>query len=257
MTTFQLEPGWALVTGGGSGIGLAVVQGLLQNDVRVVAWDNDASALGRLSRVLGPRVTLDRVDVSDAGAVDEAFWRAERALGTPGSLVNCAGVLCAGSLIADDFDPQSLRRAFAVHVGGVLNVTRRVCRAMMPERRGAIVTVSSNACDTPRIGMGAYAASKAASTQLTRCFGLELARHGIRCNVVSPGSTHTPMLAELLADRDPGTNIEGAPEDFRLGIPLGRIAEPADIAQAVLFLLSRSAQHVTLHDLRVDGGATL
>jgi 2,3-dihydro-2,3-dihydroxybenzoate dehydrogenase len=254
----QFEPGWALVTGGGSGIGRAVVQKLIRNDVRVVVWDCDAAALERLATEFGTQLLLERVDVAEAASVDVAFARAERRLGSaPGSLVNCAGVLSAGSLIADDFDPHALRRALAVHVEGVLHVTRRACRAMIPARRGAIVTVSSNAADTPRVGMGVYAASKAASTQLTRCFGLELARHGIRCNVVSPGSTSTPMLEALLAGRHCRASIEGSVEEFRLGIPLGRIADPGDVADAVLFLLSTSARHVTLHDLRIDGGATL
>lgn len=253
---FEFEPGWALVTGGASGIGRAIAVGLLRRDVRVVVWDQDSAALDRMGAELGQTLMLERVNVTDPSAVDVAYCRAERALGAPGSLVNCAGVLCTGSLLADDFDVTGLRRALAVHVEGVLHVTRRISRAMIDQRRGAVVTVSSNAADTPRIGMGAYATSKAASTQLTRCFGLELARHGVRCNVVSPGSTHTPMLNQLMGEDTQGV-IAGSPELFRLGIPLGRVASPQDTAETVLFLLSRSARHITLHDLRVDGGATL
>jgi 2,3-dihydro-2,3-dihydroxybenzoate dehydrogenase len=254
---FEFEPGWALVTGGASGIGRAVVEALLAHDVRVLAWDSDSVALGQLANALGQRVAADQIDVSRADAVDAAFTRTEQAWGVPGSLVHCAGVLSPSSLLADDFDPKTLSRALAVHVEGVLHVTRRTCRAMIPARRGAIVTVSSNAADTPRVGMGVYCASKAASTQLTRCFGLELAGHGIRCNVVSPGSTSTPMLERLLHGSNTRAAVAGSAESFRLGIPLGRVAEPADIAQTVLFLLSRSSRHVTMHDLRVDGGATL
>lgn len=253
---FEFEPGWALVTGGASGIGRAIALGLLRHDVRVVVWDHEGAALERLNAELGQKLMLQRVDVTDVNAVDLAYGRAERTLGAPGSLVNCAGVLCTGSLLADDFDVTGLRRALAVHVEGVLHVTRRVSRAMVAQRRGAVVTVSSNAADTPRIGMGAYATSKAASTQLTRCFGLELARHGVRCNVVSPGSTQTPMLNQLIGEDTEGA-IAGSAEHFRLGIPLGRVASAEDTAETVLFLLSRSARHVTLHDLRVDGGATL
>jgi 2,3-dihydro-2,3-dihydroxybenzoate dehydrogenase len=254
---FEFEPGWALVTGGASGIGRAIVEALLARDVRVVAWDRNAEAVARLSNTLGPSLMARCVDVTDAAAVDVAFAHAERSLGICGSLVNSAGILCTGSLLADEFDVASLRRALAVHVEGVLHVTRRACRAMIPQRRGAVVTISSNAGATPRIEMGAYAASKAASTQLTRCFGLELAQHGIRCNVVSPGSTRTPMLDALLHGDDSQLAVAGSARDFRLGIPLGRVAEPTDVAETVLFLLSKSARHVTLHDLRVDGGATL
>ncbi|MGB5806964.1 SDR family oxidoreductase, partial [Castellaniella sp.] len=116
----------------------------------------------------------------------------------------------------------------------------------------------SNAATTPRPGMAAYAASKAAATQLTRCLGLELAPHRIRVNIVSPGSTDTAMQQAMWSQgssRD--TVIAGDPARWRLGIPLAKIATPDEIAQAVLFLLSDQASHITLHDLRVDGGATL
>jgi 2,3-dihydro-2,3-dihydroxybenzoate dehydrogenase len=106
--------------------------------------------------------------------------------------------------------------------------------------------------------MAAYAASKAATHQFTRCLGLELAAYGIRCNIVSPGSTDTPMQRQLWTSPDAVNSIlHGSPADFRLGIPLQRIATPQDIATSVCFLASDEARHITLHDLRVDGGATL
>jgi 2,3-dihydro-2,3-dihydroxybenzoate dehydrogenase len=123
---------------------------------------------------------------------------------------------------------------------------------------GSIVTVGSNAATVPRTQMAAYAASKAASHQFTRCLGLELAAHGIRCNIVAPGSTDTPMQRQLWTDAQAAERIvRGSIESFRTGIPLGRIAAPADVAEAVLFLLSNAARHITLHTLCVDGGATL
>jgi 2,3-dihydro-2,3-dihydroxybenzoate dehydrogenase len=106
--------------------------------------------------------------------------------------------------------------------------------------------------------MAAYAASKAAATSFTKTLGLELARYGIRCNVVAPGSTDTPMLTSLWADGDARrASIDGTPETYRIGIPLGRLASPDNVADAVLFLLSDRAAHITLHDLTVDGGAAL
>ena len=129
---------------------------------------------------------------------------------------------------------------------------------MVLRRAGSLVTVASNAGGMPRTGMGAYAASKAAADMLTRCFGLELARHGIRCNVVSPGSTDTPMQRRLWTGEDDRARvIAGTPEQFRVGIPLGRLVEPADIADAVLFLASRQARPITLPNLFVVGGPTL
>jgi 2,3-dihydro-2,3-dihydroxybenzoate dehydrogenase len=125
----------------------------------------------------------------------------------------------------------------------------------VPRGAGAIITVSSNAGGVPRTNMAAYAASKAAATMFTRCLGLELARSGIRCNVVSPGSTGTAMQQVLGAA--PEAVIAGDPGSYRVGIPLGRIADPADIADAVVFLASDQARHITMQDLYVDGGATL
>jgi 2,3-dihydro-2,3-dihydroxybenzoate dehydrogenase len=107
--------------------------------------------------------------------------------------------------------------------------------------------------------MLAYAASKAATSALARCAGLELAARGIRCNVVEPGSTDTAMQRDLWADPQVGrrTALKGDPSTYRVGIPLGRIADPDDVAEVVCFLLSDAARHVTLQQLYVDGGASL
>jgi 2,3-dihydro-2,3-dihydroxybenzoate dehydrogenase len=129
---------------------------------------------------------------------------------------------------------------------------------MKPRRSGTIVTIASNAGRVPRMHMAAYGASKAAASYYTRTLGLELAEYGIRCNVVSPGSTDTDMLRSLWsgpADRQ--VTLDGSMPTYKVGIPLRRIAEPADIVAAVLFLASDQARHITMQDLCVDGGATL
>jgi 2,3-dihydro-2,3-dihydroxybenzoate dehydrogenase len=106
--------------------------------------------------------------------------------------------------------------------------------------------------------MAAYSASKAAATMFTKSLGLEVAKYGIRCKLVAPGSTDTPMLSSMWHDESgPQGTIAGRPDAYRVGIPLGKLAKPADIAEAVVFLLSDRAAHITLHTLTVDGGAAL
>ncbi|MEO0036522.1 MAG: hypothetical protein RLZZ501_2545 [Pseudomonadota bacterium] len=98
---------------------------------------------------------------------------------------------------------------------------------MIPRRRGSLVTVSSHAGGIPRHGMAAYAASKAAATMFTRCLGLELAEYGIRCNVVAPGSTLTPMQTGLWRDASgEQAVIRGSLETFKAGILLRKLARP-------------------------------
>ena len=240
----------ALVTGAASGIGAAVVERLLAEGRRVCAWDVQEPSRPTAAH-------FARVDVTNEAAVQEALATVERSLGPVGELVNAAGVLSRAELRSQELTLEELRRVFAVNVEGVWLVSRAVAGRMTERRCGAIVTVASNAASVPRIGLGAYCASKAAAAMLTRCLGLELARYGVRCNVVSPGSTDTPMLRAMLDGADGRGLISGAPEAFRLGIPLGRVAEARDVAEAVLFLLSERARHITLQDLRVDGGATL
>ena len=157
-----------------------------------------------------------------------------------------------------DLEGAQWARCYDGTATGVFPVCRAAPRRLRERRAGAIAVVSSNAATTPRAGMAAYAASKAATTQFTRCLGLELAPHGIRVNIVSPGSTDTAMQQAMWAlGSSREAVIAGDPARWRLGIPLAKIATPDEIARAVLFLLSDQASHITLHDLRVDGGATL
>lgn len=238
----------AVVSGAAQGIGAAVVQALARRGALVAALD--------IKPVAGSAALTLALDVSDSAAVDTAIERVERELGPIAMLVNVAGILHPGTALATS--DAEWDRTFAVNAGGVFRLCRAVGARMVPRRAGVIVTVASNASSVPRQNMAAYAASKAASTQFTRCLGLELAEYGIRCNVVSPGSTDTDMQRQLWTGPDSEREvIAGTRESFRLGIPLGRIASADDIADAVCFLVSDAARHITMHDLRVDGGATL
>lgn len=249
----------ALVTGAANGIGAAVVRALAAEGVAVGAVDLDESGVDALAAEVGGGVLPVPADVRDAALVEQAVRRVERELGPIGLLVNVAGVLRLGPVA--ELSDEDWAETFAVNTSGVFHTSRAVVRGMVERRAGVIVTVASNAAGVPRVGMAAYAASKAAATMFTKCLGLEVARHGVRCNVVAPGSTDTAMQRALWGapGKPPGADaaVLGDPGSYRVGIPLGRIAAPADIADAVLFLASDRARHITMHDLYVDGGATL
>jgi 2,3-dihydro-2,3-dihydroxybenzoate dehydrogenase len=249
----------AIVTGAARGIGAAVTTALAGQGALVAAIDVDGAAVEESAaahQADGRRVLALGADVSDPADVDRVVTDVERLLGEIGILVNVAGILRPGPVL--DTTDADWAATFAVNTNGVFLTARAVAARMVPRRSGCIVTVGSNAAGIPRTGMAAYAASKAAATVFTRCLGLELAAHGIRCNIVSPGSTDTDMQRALWTDeRGADRVIAGSLADYRTGIPLGRIADPADIADAVSFLVSDQARHITMHDLYVDGGATL
>ncbi|GAA5787498.1 2,3-dihydro-2,3-dihydroxybenzoate dehydrogenase [Chitiniphilus shinanonensis] len=247
-----------LVTGAAQGIGAAIVRRLLADGATVHAADRNAGELAHLAEGLAPagRLYTHVLDIARPDAVRATVAAITDAAPLHG-LVNCAGVLTPGSLL--DTDADTWRQTFEVNVHGTFHVSQAVARHMAGHGDGAIVTVASNAGLTPRVEMGAYCASKAAAAMLTRCLGLELGRHGIRCNVVSPGSTRTPMLTTLLGEWSADADrrlVDGDPQRYRTGIPLRKVAEPDDIARAVAFLLSPDAGHITMQNLVIDGGAT-
>ncbi len=253
-------PGLTLVTGAASGIGLAITEALCRSGARVAACDFDVDRLNARVDTLRSELDADIVgyplDVRDASAVERTISQVEERQGPIDGLAHAAGILRMGTALA--LVEQAWLETFATNVGGVFHVTRAVGRRMGARKRGAIVVIASNAAHTPRLDMAAYASAKAAALMFTRCLGLELAEHGVRCNVVSPGSTDTPMQRAFWGGSSSAqATITGDLARHRLGIPLARIADPADVAAPVLFLLSEGARHVTLHELTVDGGATL
>lgn len=251
-----------LVTGAAQGIGAATARRLAAQGARLALFDRDGEALARTTAQLrssGAQAQAWTVDLADAAATRAAIDDLEGQWGAIDHLAHIAGVLRIGAVLDAATDPLADWDAcMAVNARALVGVAQAVAGGMARRGHGSIVVVGSNAATTPRIGMAAYAASKAAASQYLRCLALELAPHGVRCNLVSPGSTDTPMQRAFAADAAAREAILGGDAArFRLGIPLGRIADADDVAQAVCFLLSDRARHITLHDLRVDGGATL
>lgn len=241
------------LTGAAGGIGLAVVKALLREGATVFATDHSTGALIELA---SDNLFVRSLDVTNGADVERVIDEMAAQCGGIDFGVNVAGVLSTAAVV--ETSDAEWERVFAVNVAGVFHVSRALARHMAPRRKGGIVTVSSNAAGIPRKNMAAYAASKAAATMFTRCLGLELAEYGIRCNIVAPGSTLTPMQTGMWSDERGGERvIEGSLESFKTGIPLRKLATPEDIANSILFLLSEKAGHITMADIYVDGGATL
>lgn len=248
-----------LVVGAAQGIGRATAVTLARAGHRLALLDRDPAGLRKTTALIGGYAPVYPVDIRDHDALEFAVDSIESDHGPIEHLAHVAGVFTTGSVL--DSDPDDWQRMFDVNVTGLLSVLRAVGRAMRQRRSGSVVVVGSNSAGVPRMGMGAYGSSKAAATMIVRVAGLELAQYGIRANIVAPGSTDTAMQRSLWEnpDDDDGARsaIDGDPAQFKVGIPLGRIAEPSDIADSIEFLLSDRARHITMQALYVDGGATL
>lgn len=237
------------VTGAGKGIGYATALAFVDAGARVIGFDRE------FTQENYPFAT-EVMDVADAAQVAQVCQRMLQKTPRLDVLVNAAGILRMGA--TDALSVDDWQQTFAVNVGGAFNLFSQTMAQFRRQQGGAIVTVASDAAHTPRIGMSAYGASKAALKSLALTVGLELAGCGVRCNVVSPGSTDTDMQRTLWVSEDAEQQrIRGFGEQFKLGIPLGKIARPQEIANTILFLASDLASHITLQDIVVDGGSTL
>ncbi|EKY3222787.1 2,3-dihydro-2,3-dihydroxybenzoate dehydrogenase EntA [Cronobacter dublinensis] len=237
------------VTGAGKGIGYATARAFAQAGATVTGFD---LAFPHADYPFACE-TLDVADAAGVAAVCQRLLRDDARLDV---LVNAAGILRMGATDALALDDW--QQTLAVNVGGAFNFFQQTMATFRAQKRGAIVTVASDAGHTPRIGMSAYGASKAALKSLALTVGLELASCGVRCNLVSPGSTDTDMQRTLWhSDDAEQQRIRGFAEQFKLGIPLGKIAQPQEVANTILFLASDLASHITLQDLVIDGGSTL
>ena len=264
------------VTGAAQGIGLQIAQSFLQLGARVIGIDRhfpsgevpakERDVFGVEQGSLGveqngiEQVLLDITDPMQVARISAQLVAEGMA---PQVLVNAAGILRLGRL--DTLAIDDWQACFDVNVSGVFYLLRSLMPHFKAQASGSIVNVASNAAHVPRVNMGAYCASKAALVSLSHCVALELAEYGVRCNLVSPGSTDTPMLRAMLGDADVQQNaaelfaptIRGLPEQYKLGVPLKKVATAQEIANTVLFLASDCASHITMQDIVVDGGATL
>jgi 2,3-dihydro-2,3-dihydroxybenzoate dehydrogenase len=250
-----------IVTGAAQGIGEGVARALAAEGAQLLLADRSAAQLAALAEELragGAEVVDQAVDLADAAQAAAMVERCAESFGRVDALVNVAGVFRAAPILELSLDDYDIVQA--VNTRAVFVTTQAAGRHMARAGSGCVVTIASNAALLPRVQQGAYCTSKAAVAHLTRCFALELAQYGIRCNSVLPGAADTPMVQQLRATMRPGDvdeTVAGSIEKFRPGIPLGRLAPVEQIVNAVLYLLSDQAAHITMHDMVVDGGGSL
>jgi NAD(P)-dependent dehydrogenase (short-subunit alcohol dehydrogenase family) len=238
----------ALVTGAASGIGRAVTRQLAAEGARIVAADIDETGLGKLTAELGEEaVAAIRCDVTAEEDVAAAVQLAASRFGGLDIAVANAGGGTVGEI--PDHDYAEWRRIVDLCLNSAFLTIKHAGAALRAGGRGgSIVAMASLNAVQPGRGMGAYCAAKAGVVALTEVAALELGRHGIRVNAVAPGLVRTSLTTPLW-------DVPGVVEEYVENAPLGRFAEPEEIANVVLFLASSEASYVSGSLYSVDGGA--
>jgi 3-oxoacyl-[acyl-carrier protein] reductase len=254
----ELKDKVALVTGGAGCIGRAIVDDLAANGARVAIVDlaapAAAQAAGEVEATGGECLALGG-DVADAGSMAAAVARILERWGRIDILVNNAGINTSGNRVPiDQYDPADWDRIVRVDLTGVFVTSQAALPAMLQNPGGRIVNIASIAGLVPLRLQTGFIAAKAGVVNLTRSMALELGPRGILVNCVAPGSTLSPGTRSLFYNPDGAYSEKAA--SLISHIPLGRPAEPEEIAHAVLFLVSPEASYVNGAVLAVDGGWT-
>jgi NAD(P)-dependent dehydrogenase (short-subunit alcohol dehydrogenase family) len=237
-----------VVTGAAQGIGLAIVQRFLDEGASVIAFDRNADGLRSATSSLGERCVPF---VGDVSSHDDCRSAVQMCVSRFGHI----DVMCAHAGIADplgllEMTDEHWRHHLDVNVNGAMYCVVEAARAMAGSNGGAIICTSSINAWFVEETHAVYNVTKAAVWALVRSAAIDLAQHGIRVNGVAPGVADTPLAALVVH------NAELAPEYLK-SIPLGRFAQPSDIADCVVFLASDQASYITGQTIVIDGGQTL
>ena len=241
-----------LITGAASGIGRATAARFLQEGAAVAALDRDDAALAATrTRLAGAAIHAISCDVADGASVARAVEAAAAALGGLDGVVNAAGI----DLVVD-LEQMSLadwNRVLAVNLTGPMLVMQAAFRHLRAAGNATIVNVSSGAGLSPLRQRTAYCASKAGLQMASKVLAMEAAEFGIRVNTVCPGAVETPLFRSGI---DAAPDPAAAYQAVRARYALQRVAEPDEIAAAILWLTSAESSYVTGVALAVDGGRT-
>jgi NAD(P)-dependent dehydrogenase (short-subunit alcohol dehydrogenase family) len=242
----------AIVTGGASGIGLAISERLARDGAKVAVFDIDADLAAQAAQTIGDaggEAIACRVDVSNRAEVDAAVEATRRTLGPVLVLVNSAGKDNFERFV--DTPTEVWERIIAINLTGTFHCIQSVLPDMLAAKWGRIVNISSSSGQTGAAMMAAYASSKAGQIGLTKSLALELGPLGITVNTIPPGSIETPMSRRAA---DEGRFRGGSLDDVARTLPVRRIGVPEDIAGACAYLVSDEAGYVTGQIIGVNGG---
>jgi NAD(P)-dependent dehydrogenase (short-subunit alcohol dehydrogenase family) len=247
----------ALVTGGSQGIGRAVAELLAAEGASVAVCGLETDRVDETVAAIrgqGGEALAVAADVTDRRAIGQAVAATVERYGRLDALVTCAGIQRYGTAV--DTDEATWDEVFAVNVKGVFLAAQAALPHLRRSGHGSIVVISSVQAHASQTNVVAYAASKGALDALVRAMAVDEAPAGVRVNSVSPGSVDTPMLraaARRFSDGTPEAT-EALIHDWGRMHPMGRVAQPREVAEVVAFLAGSRAAFVTGEDVRVDGG---
>lgn len=246
----DLESRVIVVTGGGSGIGSAIAEGLVRSGAHVSVWGRDGARLDafadRMAATYGTAPLAIAANVVDEASVEAAFSRVVGEWGTVDGLVNNAGISKVGP--STEFELADFRRIIDVNVTGLFLCSQQAARIMREVRRGSILNIASISSFIGQPERAAYVASKSAVAGLTRSLAVEWGELGIRVNAIAPGYIETDLVADLVGRGVLSTDAIAA------RTPLRRMGQTGDLVGGALYLLSDMASFVTGQVLQIDGG---
>jgi NAD(P)-dependent dehydrogenase (short-subunit alcohol dehydrogenase family) len=248
LSGFRVDGKVALVTGGASGIGFAASSLLSQAGARVFVLDRDAAAAEAAAAKIGGGAAARTLDVADEAAIVRVFAEIDGTAGDIDILVNNAGTAIRRPAVEQTLEEWN--RVLAVNMTGAFLAARTAARHMLARGRGGAIVATASIMGLSGGGLYpniSYQATKGALVNMTRALAVEWAKDNIRVNAVAPTYVRTPFIAPLLAEPELVAAIERM-------TPLGRMAEPEEVAAAILFLASPAAAMITGHTLPVDGG---
>lgn len=246
---FGLENKVALVTGGSRGIGFAAARAFLDQGAKVAICGRKADGLDRAADELnaGDRLLTVPAHVAKPDDVQSLFDRIIATFGTLDILINNAGMNLITSVV--DSEPALWNKIIDSNLNATYLVSRAAARIMREKRSGKIVSISSTAARRAAPAMGVYGIAKAGIEMMTKVLAQELAAYDIQVNAVAPGMVKTDFSRPFWSDANLHQRLVEA-------IPLGRLADPADVVWPILFLCSDAARYMTGQTLMVDGGAS-